>query len=101
MVFEACVFAVLGLAVAAVVHRLLARRLPSTALVYATGAAAALLGGLLARTVLGPGHLAAGAAGSVVVAAVLLSLLVRPAQHGRHSRPRSSSPGSSSSPHPA
>ena len=89
MMWEALAFAGLGLAVAYAAVRLLPARLPARALVLATGTVAALLGGLLARTILGGGHVLLTLVASVAVAAALLSLLVRPADRRG---PRSSAP---------
>lgn len=92
MLWEALAFVALGLAAAYGAVRLRPERLPGRALVLATGPVAALVGGLLAHTVLGPGHVLLGLAAAFAVAAALLSLLIRPAdRQGR--RP--------SSPHPA
>ncbi|MCW2870565.1 hypothetical protein [Actinacidiphila oryziradicis] len=90
MLWHALAFAALGLAVASAVMRLLpATRLPSRRLVLPTGPVAALTGGLLARAILGPGHLLLTLLAAVAVAAALLSLLIRPS--GRRE----------SAPHPA
>ncbi|MFE2425180.1 hypothetical protein ACFXJ5_00260 [Streptomyces sp. NPDC059373] len=89
MMWEALAFAALGLAAAYAAVRLLPTRLPARSLVLATGSGAALLGGLLAHTILGPGHVVLTLALSVTVAVALLSLLVRPADRRG---PRASSP---------
>jgi hypothetical protein len=79
---EAVVYAVLGLAAALAATRLFPRRLPTTPLVLATGPAAALAGGLITRTIVGSGHVAATFPAALAVAAALLSLLARPAAAG-------------------
>ncbi|MEU8531041.1 MULTISPECIES: hypothetical protein [Streptomyces] len=79
MFLEALGAAVLGLALAwAAVHRL-PDRLPVRGVVLTTGSLGAVFGALLTHGSLGPGHAAAVLAGAVAVAAVLLSLLLRPA----------------------
>lgn len=76
--WEAIAFAALGLAAAYAATRLLPQRLPSRVLVLATGPVAALVGGLIARAVLGGGHAALTLPAAILVSAALLSLLVRP-----------------------
>ncbi|NJQ07986.1 hypothetical protein [Streptomyces lonarensis] len=81
MLWEPTVSALLGLVIAAVaVGRRPARFLDSR-LALATGAGGALLGGLIARTVLGPGSLPVVLLAGAVFGAALLSLVVR-AGHG-------------------
>lgn len=81
MMWEALAFAAVGLSVAYAATRLLPRRrLPAARLALATGPVAAVLGGLITRTVLGSDRFPINLAVSVAVAAALLSLLVRP--HG-------------------
>jgi hypothetical protein len=89
MMWETLAFAALGLAAAYAAVRLLPDRLPSPRLVLATGPVAALVGGLLARAILGGGHVLLTLVVAAAVAVALLSLLIRPAT-GRG--PRSSSP---------
>ncbi|MGI5339890.1 hypothetical protein ACQEVS_22095 [Streptomyces sp. CA-181903] len=60
-------------------------RFRSRTLTLGTGPVAGLFGGLLARSVLGPGHALATLTASLVVAVVLLSLLLRPAGPPRRS----------------
>jgi hypothetical protein len=82
MLWQALMFAALGLAIASAATLLLpASRFPSAVLVLATGPVAALTGGLLARAILGPGHPALALLAALTVSAALLSLLVRPAAH--------------------
>ncbi|PJE96184.1 hypothetical protein CUT44_20635 [Streptomyces carminius] len=70
--------AFLGLAVALVATHRFADRFRDRSLVLVTGPAAAFGGGVIARAVLGPGHLLPTLAVAVLVSAALLSLLVRP-----------------------
>ncbi|MFE2147585.1 hypothetical protein ACFXA3_38655, partial [Streptomyces sp. NPDC059456] len=74
--------ALLGLALAGVAVRVLATRLPSPRVVLVSGVLGALFGAYLTQFALGPGHntLTATLIGSVLVSAVVLSLLLRPAQ---------------------
>jgi len=69
---------VLGLALAWAALRALPDRLPSRRTVFTTGALGALFGAFLMHSVLDPGHLTAALIGAASVAAVTLSLLVRP-----------------------
>ncbi|MER8046982.1 hypothetical protein [Streptomyces sp. NPDC094032] len=79
MFLEALGSALLGFALAwAAVHRL-PDRLPARAAVLLTGSLGAVFGALVTHGALGPGHFLATLTGAVAVAAVLLSLLVRPA----------------------
>ncbi|GHF86113.1 hypothetical protein ACFFSH_04140 [Streptomyces filamentosus] len=79
MFLEALGSALLGLALAwAALHRL-SDRLPARRTVLLTGALGAVFGALVTHGALGPGHFLATLVGAVAVAAVLLSLLVRPA----------------------
>jgi hypothetical protein len=89
MMWEALAFAALGLAAAYAAVRLLATRLPARTLVLATGPVAALIGGFLARAILGGGHVLLTLVVAAAVAVALLSLLIRPAERRG---PRSSSP---------
>ncbi|MDJ1136671.1 hypothetical protein [Streptomyces iconiensis] len=77
MFWEALGSAALGLALAYAVDRRCAARLPDRRLVLATGPVAALVGGLIARTVLGPGHVVVTLVCALGVSAALLSLLFR------------------------
>ncbi|MFJ6520336.1 hypothetical protein ACIQJ4_19045 [Streptomyces filamentosus] len=79
MFLEALGSALLGLALAwAALHRL-PDRLPARRTVLLTGGLGAVFGALVTHGALGPGHYLATLVGAVAVAAVLLSLLVRPA----------------------
>jgi hypothetical protein len=89
MMWEALAFAAFGLAIAYAAVRFLPARLPARSLVLPTGSGAALLGGFLAHTILGPGHVLLGLAAAAAVTVALLSLLVRPEDRRR---PRASSP---------
>ncbi|MFC8173627.1 hypothetical protein ACFUJ0_33045 [Streptomyces sp. NPDC057242] len=83
MYLEALGSALLGLVLAwAAVHRL-PHRLPGRGLVLVTGALGGAFGALVTHGAIGPGHPLATPAGAVAVAAVLLSLLVRPASRRR------------------
>ncbi|MFC8506174.1 hypothetical protein ACFU3J_31880 [Streptomyces sp. NPDC057411] len=79
MFLEALGSALLGFALAwAALHRL-PDRLPARGAVLVTGALGAVFGALVTHGALGPGHFLATLIGAVAVAAVLLSLLIRPA----------------------
>ncbi|MFC9595053.1 hypothetical protein ACFTUC_35335 [Streptomyces sp. NPDC056944] len=79
MFLEALGSALLGFALAwAAVHRL-PDRLPVRATVLLTGTLGGVFGALVTHGALGPGHFLATLIGAVAVAAVLLSLLIRPA----------------------
>ncbi|WP_436842078.1 hypothetical protein [Streptomyces virginiae] len=80
--------ALLGLALSAAAVRVLAPRLPSRRTVLGSGVVGALFGAYLTHFALGPGHntLMATFVGAVLVSAVVLSLLLRPA-HGPRRRP--------------
>ncbi|WP_435192367.1 hypothetical protein [Streptomyces sp. bgisy126] len=83
MFLEALGSALLGLVLAwAAAHRL-PDRLPGRGLVLVTGALGGVFGALVTHGALGPGHPFATLVGAVAVAAVLLSLLVRPASRRR------------------
>ncbi|KOX34936.1 MULTISPECIES: hypothetical protein [unclassified Streptomyces] len=79
MYLEALGSALLGLVLAwAALHRL-PDRLPGRGLVLGAGALGGVFGAFVTHGALGPGHSLAILVGAVAVAAVLLSLLVRPA----------------------
>ncbi|MFI1459016.1 hypothetical protein [Streptomyces roseus] len=82
--------ALLGLALAGAALRALAQRLPSPRTVLVSGVLGALFGAWLTQFALGPGHntLFATLVGSVLVSAVVLSLLLRPASGRRRSSRR-------------
>nr|WP_223183658.1 MULTISPECIES: hypothetical protein [unclassified Streptomyces] len=76
---EALGSALLGFALAwAAAHRL-ADRLPVRVTVLLTGTVGGVFGALVTHGALGPGHFLATLVGAVAVAAVLISLLIRPA----------------------
>jgi hypothetical protein len=77
MIWEALGSAAFGIALALVATRRFAERLPDRRLVLATGPVAALVGGVISHTVLGPGHLVATWAVALGFSAALLSLLLR------------------------
>ncbi|MFD7628781.1 hypothetical protein ACFV7Q_22565 [Streptomyces sp. NPDC059851] len=87
MLIEALGSVLLGLALSAAALRLFAPRLPSPRVVLVSGALGALFGAYLTQYALGPGHgtVTATLVGSVLVSAVVLSLLLRP---GRQSASR-------------
>ncbi|MCX5416462.1 hypothetical protein [Streptomyces sp. NBC_00059] len=78
MLWESISSVVLGLALSLVALRSLPGRLPSSRVVFVTGALGALFGAYLTQATLGSGHLLATPAGAVLVGAVTLSLLIRP-----------------------
>ncbi|MFB7863398.1 MULTISPECIES: hypothetical protein [unclassified Streptomyces] len=79
MFLEALGSALLGFALAwTAVHRL-ADRLPARGVVLVAGTLGGVFGALVTHGALGPGHFLATLVGAVAVAAVLLSLLLRPA----------------------
>ncbi|MER6115497.1 hypothetical protein [Streptomyces sp. NPDC001743] len=86
MILETLGSVVLGLVLAWTALRTLSPRLPSRRVVLGTGALGALFGAWLTHSVLGPGHEAATLVGSVLIAAVTLSLLLRPRSSRRLSR---------------
>ncbi|MFB6620162.1 hypothetical protein ACIGFK_05355 [Streptomyces sp. NPDC085524] len=81
LLMEALGSALLGLALSATAARVLAQRLPSPRIVLVSGVLGALFGAYLTHFALGPGHntLMATFVGAVLVSAVVLSLLLRPA----------------------
>ncbi|MFB6841759.1 hypothetical protein [Streptomyces sp. NPDC056361] len=79
MFLEALGSALLGFALAWVAAQRLADRLPARGRVLVTGTLGGVFGALVTHGALGPGHFLATLIGAVAVAAVLLSLLVRPA----------------------
>lgn len=87
LLLEALGSALLGLALAGVAVRVLAQRLPSPRVVLVSGMLGALFGAYLTQFALGPGHSTPTATlvGSVLVSAVVLSLLVRPGSGPRRS----------------
>ncbi|MFG2878456.1 hypothetical protein ACGFYU_26225 [Streptomyces sp. NPDC048337] len=85
MLMEALGSALLGLALSATAARVLARRLPSVRVVLVSGVLGALFGAYLMHFALGPEHntLTATLLGAVLVSAVVVSLLLRPASGPR------------------
>ncbi|MFF0472651.1 hypothetical protein [Streptomyces sp. NPDC004284] len=81
MILEALGSALLGFALAWAAVQRLADRLPVRGRVLATGALGGVFGALVTHGALGPGHFLATLIGAVAVAAVLLSLLIRPSSH--------------------
>ncbi|GAA2782450.1 hypothetical protein [Streptomyces showdoensis] len=79
MFLEALGSALLGFALAWAAALRLPDRLPARGGVLVTGTLGAVFGALVTHGALGPGHFLATLFGAVAVAAVLLSLLVRPA----------------------
>ncbi|MBA0051442.1 hypothetical protein E0L36_11225 [Streptomyces sp. AJS327] len=75
MVWETLGSALVGLAIAYAAARRFPGRLGDQRLVLATGPVAGLLGGLICRVVLGPGHLPVALLAAVGVAAAMVSLL--------------------------
>ncbi|MFE0698440.1 hypothetical protein [Streptomyces sp. NPDC058869] len=78
MIWESFGAAVLGLALSWVALRSLADRLPAGRAVYPTGTLGALFGAYLTHAALDSGHVLATLTGALSVAAVTLSLLIRP-----------------------
>jgi hypothetical protein len=76
---EALGSVLLGLALSWAALRRLPDRLPTQRVVYPAGTLGALFGAYLTHTALGTGHLLGTLLGAVLVAAVTLSLLIRPA----------------------
>ncbi|MET7900097.1 hypothetical protein [Streptomyces sp. NPDC005336] len=86
VIWEALGSVLIGLAVAYGASRWRPHRLPARPLVLSTGPGAALLGALIAHTVLGSGHAVAVLTVALGFAAALLSLLIRPAARTRRRR---------------
>ncbi|MEU6663272.1 hypothetical protein [Streptomyces sp. NPDC046821] len=85
MLLEALGSALFGLALGMASARTLPHRLPSRALVLATGIAGALFGAFVTHSALGSGHFVATLTGAVVMSVALLSLLIRPSAQVRRS----------------
>ncbi|MDG4861114.1 hypothetical protein P8605_23565 [Streptomyces sp. T-3] len=85
MILEALGSALLGLALAWTAAHRLPHRLPSRNLVLATGVVGALFGAFITHSALGPHHTLGTLAGSVVLSAALLSLLLRPSGRSHRS----------------
>ncbi|GES30445.1 hypothetical protein AB0G60_18730 [Streptomyces angustmyceticus] len=78
MIWEALGAVLIGLAIALSATRWLPDRFPARSLTLATGPVAALLGALLTRSILGPGHPVQALVAAVAVGAALLSVVARP-----------------------
>ncbi|GAA2660026.1 hypothetical protein [Streptomyces lunalinharesii] len=78
MIWEALGAVIVGFAIALSARRWLPERFPDRVLTLATGPVAALLGALLTRSILGPGHPVQVMVAAFAVGAALLSVLVRP-----------------------
>ncbi|TLQ48179.1 hypothetical protein [Streptomyces marianii] len=78
MILEALGSVLLGLALSWAAQRRLPDRLPTQRVVYPAGTLGALFGAYLTHTALGSGHLLGTLLGAAFVAAVTLSLLIRP-----------------------
>ncbi|MGW5850867.1 hypothetical protein ACWFQ8_23475 [Streptomyces sp. NPDC055254] len=85
LLLEALGSALLGLALSAAAVRALAHRLPAPRVVLVSGVLGALFGAYLTHFALGPGRytLTATLVGGLLVSAVVLSLLLRPAPRSR------------------
>ncbi|MGW4159582.1 hypothetical protein [Streptomyces sp. NPDC004788] len=79
MFLEALGSALLGFALAWVAVHRLSDRLPARGAVLTTGTLGGVFGALVTHGALGPGHFLATLIGAFAIAAVLLSLLIRPA----------------------
>ncbi|MCQ4080229.1 hypothetical protein NGB36_06370 [Streptomyces sp. RB6PN25] len=88
MIWEALGSALVGLAAAWAALRWLPRRFPSRTMVLATGPSAGLVGGLITRIILGPGHIPVTLVAALAVGAAILSLLVRAPAPRRSRTPR-------------
>jgi len=92
MLWEALGATLLGFVIAGLAVRRLPERLPNRPLAFATGPAAALLGGLVSRVVMGSGHTTAILAVAALVSVAILSLLLG-GEGGRHPiRPKMAAP---------
>ncbi|MER0482494.1 hypothetical protein ABR737_29865 [Streptomyces sp. Edi2] len=78
MIWEALGAVLIGFATALSATRWLPDRFPARALTLATGPVAALLGALLTRSILGPGHPVQVMVAAIAVGAALLSVVARP-----------------------
>ncbi|NED12670.1 hypothetical protein [Streptomyces sp. SID9124] len=78
MIVEALSAVVFGAVLSWAALRSLPGRLPARRTVFGTGALGALFGASLMHSVLGRGHGTATVIGAVLIAAVTVSLLIRP-----------------------
>ncbi|MER5555906.1 hypothetical protein ABT001_30275 [Streptomyces sp. NPDC002793] len=78
MLWESISSVVLGIALSWVALRSLPSRLPTSRVVFVTGGLGGLFGAYLTHSTVGSGHVLATPTGAVLVAAVTLSLLIRP-----------------------
>nr|WP_093706468.1 hypothetical protein [Streptomyces sp. 2131.1] len=78
MMVEVLSAVVLGAVLSWAALRSLPGRLPARLTVFGTGALGAVFGASLMHSVLGPDHEAATVVGAVLIAAVTVSLLIRP-----------------------
>ncbi len=78
MILEALGAVLIGFAIALSATRWLPDRFPARTLTLATGPVAALLGALLTRSILGPGHPVQVTVAAIAVGAALLAVLARP-----------------------
>ncbi len=88
MVWEALGSALIGLAVAVLALRRFPARFPARTLTVLTGPAGGLVGGMIMRVVLGPGHAPLTLTAALAVSAAALSLLVRDPAARRPGSPR-------------
>ncbi|MFD5732724.1 hypothetical protein ACFWIY_07850 [Streptomyces sioyaensis] len=86
MIWEALGAVLIGFAIALSATHWLPDSFPARALTLATGPVAALLGALLTRSILGPGHPVEVMIAACAVGAALLSVVARP-PHRRLRRP--------------
>ncbi|SEF83523.1 hypothetical protein SAMN05216223_102193 [Actinacidiphila yanglinensis] len=86
MFLYAVAFAALGLLVAWGAIRLFPLRLAVNALTLSTGPVAAVIGGLVAYSIVGGHHPEATFPAAVLTSASLLSVLARPPRRGRHAK---------------
>jgi hypothetical protein len=82
MIWEAPGALIVGFAIALCATRWLPDRLPARALTLATGPVAALLGALLTRSILGPGHPVQVLFAALAVSVAMVSVLVHPPRRG-------------------
>ncbi|MFD5034788.1 hypothetical protein ACFVWX_11595 [Streptomyces sp. NPDC058220] len=84
MIFEALGSVLLGLGLSWAAAHGLSHRLPARRTVFTTGPLGALFGAYLTHMALGAGHVMATLVGALLVGAVVLSLLLRPAGRRLH-----------------